>query len=186
MALAALGRERYQGARRQIAWGAAVIALLVNVFYFARVFPPLPLVLTDAGVYHDARRVNGDVQVAAEEIPARWRDLFGSYPVMHIQPKAKLYAYSAVFAPHGLSAVIQHEWQWLNPAGSDWTTQQRINVSIQGGRENGYRFFTFKTAPRPGQWRVNIETSDGRMIGRVRFSVEEQAVPPATTAKILK
>jgi len=33
---------------------------------------------------------------------------------------------------------------------------------------------------------VRINTFDGRSIGRVRFTVKEQAVPPATSLKILK
>ena len=52
-------------------------------------------------------------------------------------------------------------------------------ATIHGGREDGYRFYSSKTAPQPGQWRVNIASADGRAIGRVRFSVEIQAVPPA-------
>jgi hypothetical protein len=185
-ALAQLGHDRYRGARRQIAYGMAIVTLLINLFYFLKVFPPLPLVLTEAGVYHDVKRLDGDFQVAAEEVPARWRDLFGDYQVMHIQHGGKLYLFSAVFAPRGLATHIVHEWQWLDPADRSWTTQQRVGVAIRGGRANGFRFYSVKTAPQPGQWRVNIETADGRAIGRVRFSVEEQAVPPATTSKILK
>jgi hypothetical protein len=64
-------------------------------------------------------------------------------------------------------------------------SQQRVVVNIVGGRQDGYRWYTYKTGPRPGQWRVNIETSDGRSIGRVRFAVEEQAVPPAVTTRML-
>ena len=41
--------------------------------------------------------------------------------------------------------------------------QQRVRVAISGGREDGFRFYTTKTAPRPGQWRVNILTVDGRV-----------------------
>jgi hypothetical protein len=185
-ALAHLGQERYRGARRQIASGIAIITALINLFYFLDVFPPLPLVLTDAGIYHDVHRVGPDFQVTAEEVPARWRDLFGDYPVMHIQPGAKLFLYSAVFAPRGLTTRIRHEWQWQNPANGNWTTQQRINIGILGGRDDGFRFYSTKTAPQQGQWRVNIATADGRPIGRVRFSVELQAVPPATTTKNLR
>jgi hypothetical protein len=79
-----------------------------------------------------------------------------------------------------------HEWQWRDPRTGDWTTQQRISVSIFGGRENGFRYYTIKTAPRPGQWRVNILTFDDRPVGRVRFAVEEQAVPPAQHTVLLK
>jgi hypothetical protein len=185
-ALAGLGHERYRGARRQIAWGMAIITLLINLFYFLKVFPPLPLVLTQAGVYHHVERMDGDFQVSQEEVPARWRNLFGTYPVMHIQHGGKLYLFSAVFAPRGLTTHILHEWQWLNPAGRDWITQQRVDLGIRGGRESGFRSYSVKSAPGPGEWRVNIETADGRAIGRVRFSVEEQAVPPAVITKILK
>src|SRR5579863_1947514 len=47
-ALARLGHDRYAGARRQIAAGMAIIAAVINAFYFLKVFPPLPLVLTGA------------------------------------------------------------------------------------------------------------------------------------------
>jgi hypothetical protein len=162
----------------------ALIALLINAFYFLKVFPPLPLVLTDTGIYHGAKRVGADYHVLAEEEPAAWRALFGTNPVLHIQPRGRLYAYSAIFAPRGLRTRTIHEWQWLDDAG-DWATQQRVPVVIAGGREDGFRFYTFKTAPKPGQWRVNILSDDGRTIGRLRFAVETQAVPPAVSLKIL-
>ena len=184
-ALARLGHERYRGARRQVAVGMVLITIFLNVAYFMRILPPLPLVLTDAGVYHGAKRVNGNFVVAQEEEPPEWQALFGTHAIMHIQPGAKLYLYNAVFAPKGLNTRIVHDWQWLNP-GKGWQSQQRISVAIAGGREDGYRYYTTKTNPRPGQWQVNIQTFDGRGIGRVRFAVETQAVPPATFAKVLK
>jgi hypothetical protein len=184
-ALARLGHERYRGARRHVAIGMVAITIFLNTAYFLRVLPPLPLVLTDAGVYHDARRVNGNFQVAQEDEPPEWQALFGTHAIMHIQPGGKLFVYNAVFAPKGLKTRIVHDWQWLNP-GRGWQSQQRIAVNIAGGREDGFRYYTSKTNPRQGQWQVNIQTFDGRAIGRVRFAVEQQAVPPATSTKVLK
>ena len=184
-ALARLGHERYRGARMQIFAGMAAITMLLNIVYFLRVLPPLPLVLTDAGVYHDVKRVGSGYQAAEEDEPAEWQALFGAHAIMHVQKGAKLYLYNAVFSPRGLNTRIVHVWQWLDPA-KGWQTQQSIPVAIRGGREDGFRTYSFKTAPRPGQWRVNIATSDGRAIGRVRFSVETQAVPPAVTERTLK
>jgi hypothetical protein len=184
-ALAQLGHERYRGARMQIYAGMAVITIALNAAYFMRVLPPLPLVLTDAGVYHDVKRMGPNFQVQEEQEPPEWQALFGTRPILHIQKGARLYVYNAVFAPHGLQTRIVHDWQWLAP-GKGWQTQQRLSVGIEGGREDGFRFYTYKSAPRPGQWQVNIRTFDGRAVGRVRFAVEEQAVPPATSAKILK
>ena len=184
-ALARLGHERYRGARMQIYAGVAVIAIALNAAYFLRVLPPLPLVLTDAGVYHQVKKLGADFQAQEEQEPPEWQALFGTHAILHIQPGARLYAYNAVFAPHGLQTRIVHDWQWLAP-GKGWQTQQRLPVDIEGGREDGYRFYTYRSAPQPGQWQVNIQTGDGRSIGRVRFAVEEQAVPPDTSAKILK
>ena len=152
--------------------------LLINAFYFANIFPPLPLVLSDAGVYHSVKRMGDKYQVTAEAEPPRWRALFGTFPVEHIQPGDKLYLYSAVFAPYRLTTDIVHQWEWRDPKSGDWVEQQAIRFPIQGGREDGYRAYSIKSAPRPGQWRVNITTADGRSIGRVRFAVETQAVPP--------
>ena len=184
-ALARLGHERYAGARHQIAIGMIVITALLNAAYFLRVLPPLPLVLTDAGIYHGVKRVGTDFEGQVEEEQPEWQALFGGHPILHLQPGAKLYLYNAVFAPRGLKTVIVHDWQWLNP-GKGWQSQQRVRVPISGGREDGFRYYTTKTGPRAGQWQVNIQTFDGRAIGHIRFAVEQQAVPPALTAKVLK
>jgi hypothetical protein len=182
-ALARLGHERYRGARLQIAAGMAVIGLLINAFYFLKVFPPLPLVLTDTGVYHSVRKVGADYHVQAEDEPAAWRALFGTNPVLHIQPRGRLFVYSPVFAPQGLETQVVHDWQWLDARGA-WVSLSRTVMALSGGREGGYRLYSYKTALRPGQWRVNILSADDRTIGRVRFAVETQAVPPATRLEI--
>jgi hypothetical protein len=186
-AIARLGHDRYRGARMQIRLGTGVIFGFINLFYFLKVFPPLPLVLTDAGVYHAVQRdrQTGQVTVATEDEPPRWQALFGTNPVLHIQPRDRLYLYSAVFAPRGLRTPIVHAWQWQDPQGN-WITQQQVRIAIAGGRDDGYRFSTYKSAPKPGQWRVNILSDDGRAIGRVRFAVETQAVPPALQYRVLK
>jgi hypothetical protein len=183
-AIAWLGRDRYKNARNQIAAGMVMITALINAFYFLKVFPPLPLVLTDAGIFHSVRRAGSDYQVAGEPQPPSWQALFGIYPVQHVEPGTKLYLYNAIFAPPGLRTQIVHEWQWQD-ANHDWTTQQRLLVPIAGGREDGFRFYTVKTMPAPGQWRVNIATLDGRAIGRVRFSVQPTAQPVALRTRML-
>src|SRR5665213_2253782 len=152
-ALARLGHERYRGARMQIYAGMGLITLLLNTAYFLRLLPPLPRVLTDAGVYHDVKRVGAYFQAVQEEEPPEWQALFGTHAIMHVQPGAKLYLYNAVFAPRGLRTRIVHDWQWLQP-GKGWVSQQRISVPIAGGREDGFRYYTTKTSPQPGQWQV--------------------------------
>ncbi len=118
-ALARLGHDRYRGARSQIAVGMLAITAILNAFYFVKILPPLPLVLSDAGVYHSATRTGYDFRVTAEEEPARWRALFGTFPVEHIQAADRLYLYSAVFAPYRLTTRILHVWEWRDPKTGD-------------------------------------------------------------------
>ncbi|PSQ89940.1 MAG: DUF2914 domain-containing protein, partial [Bacteroidetes bacterium QS_8_64_10] len=37
--------------------------------------------------------------------------------------------------------------------------------------------YTFKRNIEPGAWRVDVETEDGLMVGRIRFQVERAEEP---------
>jgi hypothetical protein len=47
-----------------------------------------------------------------------------------------------------------------------WIPHITIPFSVSGGREEGYRGYTYITARTPGEYRCNIETDDGVLIGR--------------------
>ena len=55
-----------------------------------------------------------------------------------------------------------------------------------GGRDGGYRGYSVKGNPQAGDWRVDIETIDGRLVGRIRFTVIAAATLQGTVVKILK
>jgi hypothetical protein len=55
--------------------------------------------------------------------------------------------------------------------------QDSIPIKIVGGRAEGFRGYGFKSKYQPGAWKVQIETNDGREIGRVYFDL--QTVPAA-------
>ena len=57
--------------------------------------------------------------------------------------------------------------------GKSPTETRREVRAIAGGREGGYRGYTIKQRVMPGDWRVDVETPEGRIIGRVSFRVEE-------------
>jgi len=184
--IAWLGHERYRGARRQIAAGMLAITALINLFYFTKVFPPLPLVLSDAGIYHSVNRVSTGYQVQSEDEPAGWRTLFGVYPTVHVVQGEKLYFYSAVFAPYRLNTAIEHRWEWYDPKTRSWSLQQSVRFPILGGRADGYRTYSFRSQPKAGEWQVEIVSFDGRSMGRKRFSVQEVTQSPVLYPKLLK
>jgi hypothetical protein len=106
-------------------------------------------------------------------------------PVVHVAPGEKLALYSAVFAPIKMNARIAHNWQQWDAHAKIWRSRSVVSYVISGGRERGYRGYTLKSDPAPGDWRVDIDAPDGRLIGRLSFIVVPVPSPVATTAKTL-
>jgi hypothetical protein len=77
-----------------------------------------------------------------------------------------------VFAPVRLETTIYHHWYSRPDKSGAFSAVDRIPIRIQGGREGGYRAYTFKQGLIVGDWRVDVETEDGRVLGRVHFTVE--------------
>jgi len=77
-----------------------------------------------------------------------------------------------VFAPVHFTMKIVHSWQHYNGKRKRWVPVSVVSYPINGGRDGGYRGYTIKTNPGPGEWRVDISTGDGHLLGRIRFSVD--------------
>jgi hypothetical protein len=177
-----LGPVAFGEARWKILGGALSVFALINLFYFTNVLPPLPLALAASGAYHSVAKT-GDVYVASEEAQSWWTR-FGFAPTLHLQPGEPAYVYSSVFAPIALNTQIQHRWEWYSPKRKKWLFRGAVAFHVTGGRNGGYRGYTLKHNPAPGEWRVDIATMDGHLIGRVRFDVEEAAAGGVILAPI--
>jgi hypothetical protein len=69
---------------------------------------------------------------------------------------------------------VKVRWFWDNPNGG-WMGTDAIPLTITGGGEEGWRGVAYKEHYTPGNWKVNIETNDGRDIGNIRFTVVEDS-----------
>jgi hypothetical protein len=70
-------------------------------------------------------------------------------------------------------------WYWKdNRAG--WMLQDSIPIKIVGGRQEGFRGYGVKSNYQPGQWKVQVETTDDREIGRIYFDLEIAPEEPRT------
>lgn len=180
-----IDRDRYRQSRWQIIAGVVAITAAMNAFYFTRVLPPLPLALSDVGIYHAIRHTGATYQV--QEEPQSWAVRLGfARPEVHVAPGERLALYSAVFAPIRMTTQITHRWQWWDSRSKHWLTLSQISFAISGGREHGYRGYSLKSAVRAGIWRVDIDSADGRLIGRLVFTVVAVAVPVQTVPKTLQ
>ncbi len=178
-------RERFLVDLQHIRAGALLVLVLVNVFYFTNILPPLPLSAEAAGIYHNVWRVPGAYLGTSETEPWPVRYL-GFKPTMHVVPGESLFAYSSVFAPTTLKTTIVHRWQWFDPAKGEWVSRAVIEYPIVGGRDGGYRGYSTVPISEAGEWRVNIETADGRRVTRLPFTVEWATLPPPQTTGTLR
>lgn len=180
--LAILGRKRIWEDIGGLAIGSGAAFAAINLFYYLNILPPIPLAMADVGIYHRIERIDGGYRATGEPVP--WTVKFGQPRTVHLRPGEPLYAYSAVFAPIQLKTKIVHRWQY-HDGKKGWVTAATIAFPIRGGRDNGYRGFTIKSNPKPGAWRVDIDTVDGRVIGRIGFYVQAATQEPQMETKYL-
>jgi DUF2914 family protein len=179
-----IGPARIKASWRGIAFGAFGVIAGINGFYFANILPPLPLALANAGVFHSVTK-DGDIYRAVAE-PRSWIGAVNPYPVMHVAAGESLSLYSAVFAPIELHTKIVHIWQRYDQAAKMWRVRSIVSYPITGGRDGGYRGYSIKSTPANGEWRVDIATPDGLLIGRVEFSVVSASGAVPSVVRILK
>lgn len=174
--------DRVKSNKRGIMLGVGGIYLAINILYFTNLIPPIPLAMKDAGVYHSVERQGGNYQVLAEK--ESWIDWLWPGQTLHVVSGQPLYLFSAIFSPSELDTNIVHEWQYYNDNANDWETVSRVNIPIIGGREGGYRLYSYQVV-YPGLWRVDVETPRGQVIGREKFKVEAVSRAPQLYPKQL-
>jgi hypothetical protein len=142
----------------------------LNTLYFANVIPPIPLSLTELEIYQSVTRLeNGSYRVVDETQPLARR-----LPILQevIHPMdGTIACFARVYAPTRLSTEIFHRWQY-RPAGGDWTESLELGYGIAGTNRGGYGGYTTVTAFTEGEWRCNVETERGQLLGRVTVTVE--------------
>ena len=170
MLLAFLVPERVRTEQTKIARSIALIFIAFNILYFTGAIPPLPLALKGAGVYHNVARVGDEYHLLSE--PLTWYQAFLNYnTTLHLAPGESAYVFSSIFAPEGLTTTTLHQWQRYDESARAWVTDETVSFPIVGGRDGGYRGYSFNTKMGSGKWRVNVMTNYGQTIGRISFTV---------------
>ena len=152
--------------------GCVVIGFLT--FYLFRLIPPVPLSIPFMGVYHGVERTEEGYRLTHER-PA-WRLWHNGDQWFRAQPGDRVHVYFRVFSPSRFQDQVLMRW-YLDEPARGWTLQDTIPIKIVGGREQGFRGYGAKTRYQPGSWKVQVETTDAREIGRIYFTLE--AAPEA-------
>jgi len=152
-----------------------MIFVVMNVFYFSNLIPPVPLSIRDEGVYHSVSHTSGGYVVEAE--PQTFWQKFSLWPTVHLVAGQPLYVFTSIYSPTDLNTDIIHDWQYYDSAQNQWVSMSKLSFHVLGGRAEGYRGYSLKTQLQPGKWRVYTETPRGQVLGRYEFQIETVTQP---------
>ena len=151
--------------------------------YLVGVIPPVPLAVQYSGIYHEVKRVSpGVYHLTSEERPwwQVWKLWHHGDQEFTLRPGEQPVYFFRIFAPKGFAPYhVRVRWYYDHPE-KGWTSLGKgyLATVSSNGTEGGYRFYARPGAPpKPGDWRVVLETEEGHEINRLGFTV----VPDART-----
>ncbi len=147
--------------------GFAVVGLFV-ILYFLHLVPPVPLAVHDMGIYHQLEKREGKYIVSHER--PWWKFWETGDQTFLFRTGDQIYFFTKIFSPGRFSDQVIIHWLYDDPR-SGWITSDKVRMQVSGGREEGFRGFAVKKNFQPGHWRVQVETTDEREIGRLYVNI---------------
>lgn len=161
---------------KKLTGGILAIYLVINVFYYFNLIPPVPLAMETGLVAHDVQKKDNEYIVTYER--DEWYVFWRTHNInFHRQGDESVYVFTSVFAPTDIKKSIFHRWQWYNPETKSWEITEDIGFKVTGGRGRGFRGYTYKNNLTEGQWKVHIITKEELILGVVDFIVKNTSEP---------
>jgi len=160
--------KSYLHVARHAAIPAFGVQALFVLLYTLRIAPPVPLAIKQIGIYHQVKRVQGGWELLQQT--KTWRFWRRADAVFLERPGDKLFCFVRIFAPRHFHDGISVVWFHHDPRHG-WTQAHRLALTVSASSAVGFATDAYLTEPMPGEWRVEIESQDGRTIGQLRFEV---------------
>ncbi len=160
--------ERSPILEKQVLYPAIAIHALFLIGYYMNLIPPVPVAVKKIGVYYSVEKVeNKFIGTHLRPWYKFWQK--GSQSFM-VRPGDKIIVLASIFSPSNFHDKVYLRWFHDDPRDG-WKLEDSIPLSILGGRDEGFRGYGIKQFYTLGDWKVIVETSDGREVGRVTFEV---------------
>ena len=161
--------------KKSILVAPALISVLLIVAYVMNWVPPVPLVLKQkiACQNFDKSTYTCDI-----DDPSLLQTIGLKIPSVHHVDSSDVYFLASIYAPASLKAELEYLWYYQNPQTGKYSLTDKIStnrMTINGGRESGFRTFTRKKNVPPGKYRVEIAYKNGAVIGSGTFEVFDGA-----------
>ena len=142
----------------------------INLFYFTNLIPPVPLALDAGIVAHNVQKKGADYIVSYEQ--NEWYIFWRKHRTQFIlRPNESIYVFTSVFAPTAIRKAISHRWKWYDEDKNSWEIVDNIGYEIIGGRDAGFRGYTYKNNAKPGLWKVDVITEENLVLGIIDFEI---------------
>ena len=159
-------------ARVRLGWSPVLVLILVAVLYFNKWIPPVPLSIQYAGIFRNVEPQAGHYRLTYLKPP--WTRFWQKSEHFFLAREGdRVYFFTRIFGPSRFEHRVFLRWELKDPRGNRWIRSDRIPIPIKGGRDQGYRGYAYKENYQPGEWRVEVETEDGRALGGVVFRIEQ-------------
>ena len=169
---------------REIGIPGTLITLVFLGFYLLRAIPPVPLSIQYMAVFHGIDKKEGNYYLLHEN--PWWRFWQEGDETFLARPGDKVYGYARIFSPSRFKDRVYMRWQLRDSRSGRWINADAIPMEILGGREQGFRGYSVKANHQPGEWRLSVETTDGREIGRFNFTIETDTRDPSLPREMVR
>lgn len=139
------------------------------LFYWTNVMPPLPLSITDMGIYYSVEKQGKEYHLST--MKPWWKIWHGSNEDYIYRDGDKVYLFVKVFSPGDFKENVYIEWSRFDDTADGWQRSDRIPLSVVGGREDGYRAFAYKNNYEAGKWRITVRTEEDLVLGEMDFEM---------------
>ena len=163
----ALRKISYPGAGKL--WPAMAMFGVLTLLYIQNWIPPVPLAKKSMEICRQVEKT--EFGYLGKQERQSIFSFFSPEPVLHRRPDEAIYCFASIFLPKKTECNIAHQWWSYDTSAGDWQPRDRIAFDIRGGREAGYRGYSYKKNLEPGRWKVTIETPGGQVIGVSKFKL---------------
>lgn len=160
--------EKNDLAKRHVLYPAVAVHVFFLIGYYFSLIPPVPMAVKKIGVYYSVEKRNGDY--VGKHMRSKWNFWSKGSQDFIARPGDKVTIMLSIFSPARFRDQVFLRW-YRDDEKNGWTLEDTIPLTILGGREEGFRGFGTKQHFQNGDWRVEVETSDGREVGRISLEI---------------
>jgi hypothetical protein len=154
--------------KKHVLFPTIIIHALFLFAYYTSLIPPVPVAIKKIGVYYGVKKENGNY--IGQHLNSNWNFWSNGSQEFKARPGDKIHILLSIFSPTSFKDQVYLKW-YRNDHIEGWVLEDTIPLNILGGRDQGFRGFGIKQYFTQGNWKVVVETSDGREVGRIELEI---------------